>query len=50
MSRTANTHFYIKNQKTNTGSYNISQQDALFFNFISIYNSTYFGQTYRPST
>ena len=31
-------------------SYNRSQQDALFLNFISIYNSTCFGQTYCPSS
>jgi hypothetical protein len=31
-------------------SYNRSQQDALFLNFILIYNSTCFGQTYCPST
>ena len=31
-------------------SYNRSQQDALFFNFILIYNSTCFGQTYCPSS
>jgi len=30
-------------------SYNRSQQDALFLNFIFIYNSTCFGQTYCPS-
>jgi hypothetical protein len=31
-------------------SYNGSQQDALFVNFILIYNSTCFGQTYCPSS
>jgi hypothetical protein len=31
-------------------SYNRSQQDALFLNFILIYNSTRFGQTYCPSS
>jgi hypothetical protein len=31
-------------------SYNRSQQDALLLNFILIYNSTYFGQTYCPSS
>ena len=31
-------------------SYNRSQQDALFLNFILIYNSTCFGQTYCPSS
>ena len=31
-------------------SYNKSQQDALFLKFISIYNSTCFGQTYCPSS
>ena len=30
--------------------YNRSQQDALFLNFILIYNSTCFGQTYCPSS
>jgi len=30
--------------------YNGSQQDALFLNFIMINNSTYFGQTYCPSS
>jgi len=29
-------------------SYNRRQQDALFLNFILIYNSTCFGQTYCP--
>ena len=29
---------------------NKSQQDALFLNFISVKNSTRFGQTYRPSS
>ena len=31
-------------------SYNTSQQDALFLNFILVKNSTCFGQTYRPSS
>ena len=31
-------------------SYNKSQQDALFLNFIFIYNFTCFGQTYCPSS
>jgi len=31
-------------------SYNRSQQDAQFLNFILIKNSTYFGQTYCPSS
>jgi hypothetical protein len=31
-------------------SYDRSQQDALFLNFILTYNSTYFGQTYCPSS
>jgi len=31
-------------------SYNKSQQDALFLNFILIYNSTCFGQNYCPSS
>jgi len=31
-------------------SYNRSQQDATFLNFILIYNSTCFGQTYCPSS
>jgi len=31
-------------------SYNRSQHDALFFNFILVNNSTYFGQTYCPSS
>jgi len=31
-------------------SYNRSQQDALFLNFILIYNSTCFRQTYCPSS
>jgi len=31
-------------------SYNKSQQDALFLNFIFIYNSTCFGHTYSPSS
>ena len=31
-------------------SYNGSQQDTLFLNFILIYNSTCFGQTYCPSS
>jgi hypothetical protein len=31
-------------------SYNGSQQDALLLNFILIYNSTCFGQTYCPSS
>jgi hypothetical protein len=31
-------------------SYNRSQQDALFINFILVKNSTYFGQTYCPSS
>jgi hypothetical protein len=31
-------------------SYNRSQQDTLFLNFILIYNSTCFGQTYCPSS
>jgi hypothetical protein len=31
-------------------SYNRSQQDELFLNFILIYNSTCFGQTYCPSS
>jgi len=33
-----------------TYSYNKSQQDALFLSFILIYNSTCFGQIYRPSS
>jgi len=32
-----------------THSYNKSQQDALFLNFIVVKNSTCFGQTYCPS-
>jgi len=31
-------------------SYNKSQQDALFLNFILVNNSTCFGQTYFPSS
>jgi len=31
-------------------SYNSSQQDALFLNFILVYNCTCFGQTYCPSS
>jgi len=31
-------------------SYNESQQDALFLNFILVNNSTCFGQTYYPSS
>ena len=31
-------------------SYNRSQQDALFFNFVLVKNSTCFGQTYCPSS
>jgi hypothetical protein len=31
-------------------SYNKSQQDALFFNFILAKNSACFGQTYCPSS
>ena len=31
-------------------SYNKSQQDALFLNFISVKNSTCFGQIYCPSS
>jgi hypothetical protein len=31
-------------------SYNGSQQDALFLNFILVNNSICFGQTYCPST
>jgi hypothetical protein len=31
-------------------SYNKSQQDALFLNFILVKNSTCFGQTYCPSS
>jgi hypothetical protein len=31
-------------------SYNRSQRAALFLNFILIYNSTCFGQTYFPSS
>jgi len=31
-------------------SYNKSQRDALFLNFILIYNSTCIGQTYFPSS
>jgi hypothetical protein len=31
-------------------SYNRSQQDALFLNFILVKNSTCFGQTYCPSS
>jgi hypothetical protein len=31
-------------------SYNKSQQDALFLNFILLKNSTCFGQTYCPSS
>jgi len=31
-------------------SYNRSQQDALFLNFILIYNSARFRQTYCPSS
>jgi hypothetical protein len=31
-------------------SYNRSQQDALFLNFILVNNSTCFGQTYCPSS
>jgi len=31
-------------------SYNKSQQDALFLNFISVKNSTCFGQTYCLSS
>ena len=31
-------------------SYNTSQQDALFLNFILVKNSTCFGQTYCPSS
>jgi len=33
-----------------SGSYNESQQDALFLNFILIKNSTCFRQTYCPSS
>ena len=33
-----------------THSYNKSQQDALFLNFILVKNSTCFGQTYCPSS
>ena len=31
-------------------SYNKSQQDVLFINFILVKTSTCFGQTYRPSS
>jgi hypothetical protein len=31
-------------------SYNKSQQDALFLNFIVVYKSTCFGQIYCPSS
>jgi len=31
-------------------TYNKSQQDALFLNFILVKNSTCFGQTYCPSS
>jgi len=31
-------------------SHNKSQQDVLFLNFISVKNSTCFGQTYCPSS
>jgi len=31
-------------------SYNKSQQDTLFLNFILVNNSTCFGQTYSPSS
>jgi len=31
-------------------SYNKSQQDALFLNFILVKNSACFGQTYSPSS
>jgi hypothetical protein len=35
----------------NSGSsYNKSQRDALFLNFILVKNSTCFGQTYYPSS
>ena len=36
--------------KIQVDSYNGSQQDALFLNFILINNSTCFGQTYCPSS
>ena len=38
----------IKNRES--GSYNKSQQDAQFLNFILVKNSTCFGQTYCPSS
>ena len=41
-------HLHIKNTYTN--SYNRSQQDAVFLNFILVNNSTCFGQTYCPSS
>ena len=41
---------FIKRFSTSLpNSYNRSQQNALFLNFILIYNSTCFGQTYCPS-
>ena len=36
----------LKSNRSNGYSYNKSQQDALFFDFILVKNSTCFGQTY----
>jgi hypothetical protein len=37
-------------KKLTPNSYNKSQQDALYLNFILVKNSTCFGQIYRPSS
>jgi len=42
--------YKYQQQKTYLSSYNESQQDALFLNFILVKDSTCFGQTYYPST
>ena len=40
----------LKNKITEVNAYDKIQQDALFLNFILVKNSTYFGQTYCPSS
>jgi len=46
MEKRESTHSTERDQN----SYNKSQQDALFLNFILVNNSTCFGQTYCPSS
>jgi len=50
MATTENTILTFRGPCIVTYSYNKSQQDAPFLNFILIYNSTRFGQTYCPSS